>query len=147
MELEQGNAEAALDRARRAARLDAMDPAAFLLEGAAHEALEDLPAAIVAYERADRLEPTEESTDRLARLNERVRLAMLPPEVQAISDKSTVTRGEVAALVGVRFSEPATGLGRRAAGDHDGHPRPLGQSVDSKCCAGRDHDHRCWVPF
>ena len=103
VELEQGNAEAALDRARRAARLDAMDPAAFLLEGAAHEALEDLPAAIVAYERADRLEPTEESTDRLARLNERVRLAILPPEVQAISDKSTVTRGEVAALVGVRF--------------------------------------------
>ena len=78
---------------------------------AAHEALEDLPAAIVAYERADRLEPTKESADRLARLNERVRLAMLPPEVQAISDKSTVTRGEVAAWSASGF-RTCYGIGR-----------------------------------
>ena len=103
IELEHGNAEAALDRARRAARLDAMDPAVFLLKGEAHEAMEDLPAAIAAYAQADRLEPTVGTAERLERLSERVRLAKLPPEIQAIPDKSTVTRGEVAALVGVRF--------------------------------------------
>ena len=103
VELAQGDAVAALERARQAARLDAMDPAVYLLEGEAHEALDDLPAAIVAYEQADRLGSSEETADRLARLNERVRLAELPPEIQAIPGESTVTRGEMAALVGVRF--------------------------------------------
>ena len=103
VELAQGNAAAALDRARQAAQLDAMDPAAYVIAGEAHEALDDLPAAIVAYEQADRLEPTEETADRLARLHERVRLAGLPPEIQAIPGKETVTRGEVASLIGVRF--------------------------------------------
>ena len=104
VELVQGNATEALSMARQAAMLDPMDSAAYLLEGESHEALDNLRAAITAYENADRLNSTEDTIDRLARLNEMVWQSALPPEFQLISEKTAVTRGEVAALMGVRFS-------------------------------------------
>ena len=103
VEQAQGNVDAALEHARRAQQRDPTDPVAFLFEGELREEADDLPAAILAYERADRLDPTAETARRIERLNEWVRLAELPPEVQEIPSKSVVTRGELAALVGVRF--------------------------------------------
>ena len=103
VEFRQGNLDLALGHARRAVELDPVDPAALLLEGELHEASGDVQAAILAVERLDRLDPTEETARWLERLNERVRLAELPPEVLAISSKTAVTRGELAALIGTRF--------------------------------------------
>jgi len=104
IELAQGDAEEALSRARQAAMLDPMDVAAYLLEGESYEALDNLRAAITAYENANRLNSTEDTINRLALLNEIVWQSELPPEFQLISEKAAVTRGEVAALIGVRFS-------------------------------------------
>ena len=103
VERAQGNIEAALAHARQAQRLDPTDPATFLFEGELQEEVEDLPGAILAYERADRLDPTEATARRIERLDEHVRRADLPLEILEIPSKSMVTRGDLAALVGVRF--------------------------------------------
>lgn len=105
--------DAALAHARTAAELDPSDPTAFLLEGELHEAAGALESAVVAFERADRLDPTDETATRLEDLRDRIRRAALPPEIAAISSKTSVTRGELAALIGARFrnllDEAATG--------------------------------------
>ena len=103
VESELGDTDAALGHLRRAIELDPSDPVALRLEGALHEESGDLEAAIAAYERAHRLEPGDESARRLERLREKLRLAALPPEVQAILTRPAITRGELAALIGTRF--------------------------------------------
>ncbi|MCY4602075.1 MAG: tetratricopeptide repeat protein [Acidobacteria bacterium] len=103
VESELGDTAAALGHARRASELDPSDPAAFRLEGALHERSGDLEAAIAAYERADSLDPSDETARQLERLREQLRLAALPPEIQAIPTRPAVTRGELAALIGTRF--------------------------------------------
>ena len=105
VERDLGDTAAALDHIRQAIGLDPSDPAAFRLEGDLHERSGDLEAAIAAYERADRLEPSAASARQLDRLREQLRRAALPPKIQAISAKTSVTRGELAALIGTRFPE------------------------------------------
>ena len=105
VELRQENLDEALDHARQAADLDPSDPAAFLLEGELHAETGDLQAAVVAFERADRLDPNDDVTRRLDDLRNRIRMAGLPPEILAIPSKTSVTRGELAALIGERFNE------------------------------------------
>ncbi len=105
VELERGDRERAMQHARAAAALDPTDAAAFVLEGDLHEAAADLDAAVAALDRAHRLDPAEETGRRLDRLRDRRRQAALPPEILAIPSSPAVTRGELAALIGVRFPD------------------------------------------
>lgn len=101
----QGDLDAALRQVGRANDLNPRDVAALVLEGDLYEARGDLEAAEDAYRRADLLEPSDETSGRLGRVRERRRAATLPREYQAISQRDTVTRGELAALLGVRLEQ------------------------------------------
>ena len=105
VERDLGDTAAALGHIRQAIELDPSDPAAFRLESALHEKSGDLEAAIAAYDSVDRLEPSDESARQLARLRELLRIAALPPEIQAIAVQAEVTRGDLAALIGTRFAD------------------------------------------
>ena len=105
VEQAQGNLDKALEYVQRAEALDSLDSEIVFLEGELYEESENLEAAIMAFERAYALDPIEETSRRLDTLNERIRVAELPPEILAISAKKSVTRGELAALIGQRFQE------------------------------------------
>ena len=126
-----GDVAAALASAQRAIDLDPFDPVGFRLAGELHEAAGDLEAAIAAFERLDSLEPGDDTSRRLERLREQVRLASLPPIVQQIRARDVVTRGELAALIGTFFDD----LLAAAAGE-----RQTVIMTDA-----REHRHRKWI--
>ena len=105
VEQQRGNAAEALSHVRLAETLDPQDAGAFLLDGEIHEAAGDLEQAEIAYARVDALDPTDDSSERLARIRERLRLEALPAPYREIPTKAAVTRGELAALMGVRLEE------------------------------------------
>ena len=113
VEQQRGNLTAALQHAEEATRLDPQDGAAFVLQGEIFEATEDLPAALTAYERADEADPTDESARDIERVVQLMFMAGLPSEVDEIPSKPSVTRGDLAALIGVRFMELLAEVGGR----------------------------------
>ena len=105
LERQRGDADRALDHARRAIELDRFDSDALMLEGEILEEFGDLDGAMTSYERADAIDPSEENTARIDRVHERIRMAELPDEIREIPEKSEVTRGDLAALLGVRLGD------------------------------------------
>ena len=104
MEREIGNIDSALDNITRANSLEPDNPSGFIFQGEILESMGDLDGAEQAYSEASRIEPSNVNTDRLATLLARLTLSRLPPSYRTISDSVSVTRGELAALVGVRLS-------------------------------------------
>ena len=103
VEQQRGNLNAALQHATEAVRLDPQDGGAFLLQGEIHEANDDLESALTAYERADAADPTDDTARNIERIASLMFLAELPAEVREIPSKPSVTRADLAALIGVRF--------------------------------------------
>jgi tetratricopeptide (TPR) repeat protein len=101
----QGNLEAALREAQKASDLDPGDARAQVLTGEIYEAQKDTAQAIAAYEAALALEPNEALAARVETLREEMALAALPPEFQAIESSPTISREQLAALVGVRLDD------------------------------------------
>ncbi len=100
-----GDTAGALEHAREAIELDPFDGDALVLEGELLEGLGDLDGALVSYERADAVISSEESTERVTRVREVIRMAELPVEVREISGKPEVTRGDLAALLGLQLAD------------------------------------------
>jgi tetratricopeptide (TPR) repeat protein len=88
---------------RKAIALDPADPRAFASLGDVLEARGSVEDAISAIERAYALDPSDALKQRLNRLRERAQTSGLPPEYAAIPRLPQATRGDVAALVGVRL--------------------------------------------
>ena len=101
----QGETADALAQTRRARSLDPNEAGAVLMEAGLLEDLGDLEAAQAAYELADALDPGEESAAGLLRVRRALQLAGLPAEYRAIADVESATRGDLAALLGVRLAE------------------------------------------
>jgi tetratricopeptide (TPR) repeat protein len=119
-----GRTDEALAHARQAVAHDASDGAAQLLLGELLEARGDLPGALAAYEEARRLEAAPDVEARLERVRARAALEALPEEYRAIPDSPRVTRGDLAALLGVRMDALARASSRKApmlATDIRGH--------------------------
>ena len=125
LEQRQGEPAAALAHARRARQLDPDDAGTVVLEASLLEALGDLPAARDAYELAEKIEPTGASAAGLARVRRELALARLPAEYRGIAGADPVTRGDLAALLGVRLAEflgdAAIGAGTPILTDTRGH--------------------------
>lgn len=101
-----GNVATALEYFRRAAELEPTDVVSLLQIGELLEAQGDLPGAEAAYRRAAAVEPSAEIDRRLAIFAARAREAALPAEFRAIDSATQITRGDLAALIGVRLEEP-----------------------------------------
>ena len=111
----QGNLDAAAAQAAKAADLDPADPRAQTLLGEVHEARKDMPAAIAAYEAALKLEPNAALERKLDAMREAAVLEKMPAEFQQIETAATVSREQLAALVGVRLDDLLRRVQRRTA--------------------------------
>lgn len=101
----QGDLRDALVRTRRARSLDPNDAEAVLMEAGLLEGLGDLEAAEHVYELAETVNPTDESAEGLMRVRRALQLARLPSEYRGIPAAASTTRGDLAALIGVRLEE------------------------------------------
>jgi tetratricopeptide (TPR) repeat protein len=93
----------AIEHATKAVTLDPSDGAAHLLLADVYESREQWDQAIAALERAQDLEVAPGLEARLQALRDRLALARLPEEYRAIPQNDRLTRGELAALIGIRF--------------------------------------------
>lgn len=104
VELRAGDSGSALEDFRRAVALDAGDAASLAQIGAILEEQGDSVGALAAYEKARAIDEGAVPRERVTRLLEAAALARLPEEYRAIPAALGVTRGEVAAMVGVRLA-------------------------------------------
>lgn len=103
IEQQAGQQAEALEHFRRAAQLDTTDAKSLAAVGAILDQRGDDMGALSAYERARAIDATEVPEGVIPRLRERVRVAKLPAEYRAIPGESTLTRAQIASLLGVRL--------------------------------------------
>ena len=103
VEAGRGEADAALEHFRRAVALDSSDAASIGQIARILEGRGDHAEALRLYEEALAIEPNADLTRRRDALRERIELAALPDEYQAIPNAPQITRGDLAALIGVRL--------------------------------------------
>ncbi len=99
-----GRPETALELARAALIYDADDARAHILIGDVLAERREFDEALAAYRRAAALEPSPALEATMARVRERAREAALPSQYRAIPERPQATRGELAALFGVRLA-------------------------------------------
>jgi tetratricopeptide (TPR) repeat protein len=105
VERRDGNFATALQHARRAATLEPNEARTFVLIGEIHEAQGQFVEAAEAYSSAAALEPSDELSEKIQSLHERAAFAAMPEEYREIEGASTVTRAQLAALLGVHLDE------------------------------------------
>jgi tetratricopeptide (TPR) repeat protein len=98
-----GRSAEALVQVRQALTLDPNDARAHATLAALLDEQGDAAGALVEYERARTLDASEVSAADLARARENATAATLPAEYRAIATADTITRGQLAALVGVHL--------------------------------------------
>jgi tetratricopeptide (TPR) repeat protein len=105
IERRNGNLDAALGHARKAAELSPSEPRNFVALGEIYEAQADFTRAAEAYRTANSLEPSDTLQAKLDELTEKAAFAAMPEEYRAIETAPTVTRAQLAALLGVRLDD------------------------------------------
>ena len=113
VERRQGNTDAALSDFRKALALDPTDVASIVGVGDLLADSGDLDGAEKAYTDALLLELNEAVDAKLDAVRARVELARLPAEYRAIDTAAQITRGDLAALIGVRLA-PLVQAARRS---------------------------------
>ena len=103
LERQKGNADAALADFRKAVALDPSDAKSLGQIGEILEARNDLDGAEKAYTDSLALEPSADVEKRLAAVRERAAIEKLPAEYRALDQAPQVTRGDLAALIGIRL--------------------------------------------
>jgi tetratricopeptide (TPR) repeat protein len=98
-----GDTDQALQHLRRAIELDPNDATALAEAGELLEARGDVAGAEDAYRKAASLDPGLNLAGRIAAVAERAREARLPEEFRAALTTTQLTRGDLAALIGVRL--------------------------------------------
>lgn len=94
----------ALEHFRKAMTLESGDARSLVQVGEILEARGDFDDAAKAYAEALAIEPNADVEARAARLRERADLARLPEEYRTLDRATQVTRGDLAALVGIRLA-------------------------------------------
>lgn len=98
-----GDSGGALAHLQQAIALDPSDAAALVESGAILEERQDFDGAIALYRRALDIDATPELSARVTAATARAREARLPAEFKAIGGDAPVTRGDLAALIGIRL--------------------------------------------
>lgn len=98
-----GRTEAAVERLRRAIDLDGTDTRAMVALGDILDGQGDVVGALALYDKAVAVDPAAVPSDTLARARDRVALLALPEQYRAIPAAVQVTRGDLAAIIGVRL--------------------------------------------
>lgn len=98
-----GQPALALEHVRKAVELDESDAAAQTLLGELLDEQGDYPGAMAAVERARAMDPGAVPETTLARIREHAALSTLPEQYRAIGAAASVSRGDLAALLGVRL--------------------------------------------
>lgn len=104
VEAKQGNTDQALARYRRVIEMDPADAVSRIRIGEILDARGDLADALQMYTEADTLEPSAELRRRIAAIDARLAYLKLPQEYRAIPDAPSITRGDLASLIGVRLA-------------------------------------------
>jgi tetratricopeptide (TPR) repeat protein len=115
VERREGNLAAALAHAEKAVSLDPNEPRSFVLIGEIYEAQAQYDRAAEAYTAAAALEPSDLLSDRIDALRERAAFAAMPAEYQAIETAASLTRAQLAALIGVHLDGLLKRTRRRSA--------------------------------
>ena len=103
VERKAGNLDAALESYQKSTELEPTEASAWRDIGEMLEARDEYAAAVEAYRQAVTLEPGTGIQDRVSRLQALLAIARLPVEYRRIPQAAMITRGELAALVGVHF--------------------------------------------
>jgi tetratricopeptide (TPR) repeat protein len=103
VERQQNRLSEAIADLRRAVSLDPSDPEGLAALGSALAAAGELREAEKAYQQAYALDPSDTIRLDLGRVRQQQRDAALPRQVRDIESRGQVTRGDLAALLGVRF--------------------------------------------
>ena len=115
VEQRQGDSKGALERLEHAVSLDPSAVDAWMLMAEIYFADADLDRAEQALFRADAIGSVADIEERLAEIVARRRTASLPPEYSDIETVETLTRGQFAALIGVRFEALLAAVENRPA--------------------------------
>jgi tetratricopeptide (TPR) repeat protein len=105
VERREGMLVAALEHAQKAAALNPTESRNFVTIGEVYEATGDYVRAADAYSAAAELEPSEMLNARIDELREKAAFASMPEEYKSIEQSPTVTRAQLAALIGVRLDD------------------------------------------
>ena len=104
VEFKQGKTDEALARYRRVMEMDPTDVASRIRIGEILDARGDIAGAREIYIEAQTLEPSAELNRRIGALDARLAYLKLPAEYRAIPDNQTITRGDLASLIGIRLA-------------------------------------------
>jgi tetratricopeptide (TPR) repeat protein len=115
VERREGNLPAALEHARKAAELNPTEPRNFVTIGEIYEAQGEYAKAIDAYTSASALEPGDAIDAKLEELREKTAFASMPAEYKTIETAQTVTRAQLAALIGVHLDDVVKAAPRTSA--------------------------------
>ncbi len=105
VERREGNLPRALEHAQKAAALNPTESRNFSTLGEIYEAQGEYAKAIEAYTSAASLEPGDALDAKLDELRERSAFAAMPAEYRSIESAQTVTRAQLATLLGVRLDD------------------------------------------
>ena len=115
VEKRDGNLGAAMAYAQKAAELEPGEARSLIVIAEIHEAQGEYTKAADSLAAAVALEPNPELDAKIEDLRERAAFEAMPPEYRSIDQSPTVTRAQLAALLGVRLDELVKGTRRRNA--------------------------------
>lgn len=115
VERREGHLSAALEHAQKAATLNPGEPRNLVTIGEIHEAQGEFVKAADAYAAAAALEPSESLDARVEELRARAAFTAMPAEYRSIEASPSVTRAQLAALIGVRLDDVIKRAGRNNA--------------------------------
>lgn len=115
VERRDGNLTQAQARAEAAVELDPNDTRGLIVLGEVYEAQQEFGKAVDMYSRALAIEPSEMVETRIDDLRAKAAFAAMPAEYRSIETSPTVSRAQLAALLGVRLDVLLKRAGRHDA--------------------------------
>jgi tetratricopeptide (TPR) repeat protein len=124
VEIARGALDQAETHARRAVQLDPADAEGYAALGAILETRGNYREAAAAFTSAAKIDPRPAWTSRAAALSDKADMAAVPAEFRSLDTAPTVTRAQLAALIGIRLEDVLDKVSQRVtavATDVRGH--------------------------